>query len=134
MQGWMQLGGFLLMVGITYGPVVGLLELLNLRDRRQSRLLGSLMKELAARHFSGRIAVHVHCALLSRHSVVRLDMRACSPDEIWQAIARLSRRLPPAVRLRVDGIVDPECPSPVTLTIPNTPRLPCPPQPSAVIG
>lgn len=134
MQGLMQLGGLILMVGITYGPVVGLLELLNLRDRRRSWLLGSVMKELAARHFSGRIAVHVHCALLSRRSVVRLDMRGCSRDEIWQALARLSRSLPPAVRLRVDGIVDPECPAPVTLTIPNARCLSSPPQPSAVTG
>ena len=112
MEGLMQLGGFLLIVGITYGPVVGLLELLNLRDRRRSRLLGSVMKALAARHLSGRIAVHVHCALLSRRSAVMLDMRACSRDEIWDAIGRMSRNLPSRVRLVVDGTMDPQVPAP----------------------
>jgi hypothetical protein len=134
MEGLMQLGGLVVMVGVTYGPVVGLLELLNLRDGRRSRLLASVMKELAARHFSGRIAVRVHCALLSRRSVVRLDMQACSPDEIWQALARLSRRLPPIVRLRVDGIVDPECPTLVTVAVPSRHHLTCPSQSSAVTG
>lgn len=133
MEGLMRFGGLVLMVGMTYAPVIGLLELLNFRDRRESRLLGSVMKELAARHFSGRIAVHVHCALLSRRSVVKLDMRACSHDEIWLTVARLSRTLPPTVRLRVDGVVDPQCRAPVTLAVPGR-RLARPSQPYAVTG
>jgi hypothetical protein len=134
MESLMQLGGFLLVVGITYGPVVGLLELLNLRDRRQSRLLGRVMKELPAGEFGGRLAVQVRSALLSRRSVVTLDMRACSRDEIWQTVARLSRSLPAGIRLVVDGTVDPSCPSPVTLAVPGRRRLACPSQPSPVTG
>jgi hypothetical protein len=132
MEGLMQFGGLVLMVGMTYAPVVGLLELLNLRDRRESRLLGTVMKELAARHFSGRIAVRAHCALLSRRSVVRLDMRACWHDEIWLTVARLSRTLPPAARLLVDATVDPQCPAPVTLAVPSQRPFAYPSQPFAV--
>lgn len=134
MQALMQLGGLVLMVAMTYAPVVVLLGLLNLRDRRQSRLLGNVMKELPAREFGGRLAVQVRSALLSRRGVVTLDMRACSRDEIWEAVARLCRSLPPAVRLLVDGTVDPQCPAPVTLAIRSRRPLACPSQPSAVTG
>jgi len=132
MEALMQVGGLALVIGMTYGPVVALLGLLNLRDHRQSRLLGSVMKELRAREFDGRLAVKVRCALLSRRSVVTLDMRTCSRDEMWQALARLSRSLPPTVRVLVDGTIDPRFPAPVTLAIPGRRPLACPSQPSAV--
>jgi hypothetical protein len=132
MEALIQVGGLVLMVGMTYGPVVALLGLLNLRDHRQSRLLGSVMQWFPPREFGGRLAVHVRCALLSRRSVVTLDMRACSREEIWQAVARLSRNRPPAVRALVDGTIDPRFPAPITLAIPGRRPLACPSQPSAV--
>jgi len=107
MEALMQVGGLVLMVGMTYGPVVALLGLLNLRDHRQSRLLGSVMQRLPRRDFGGRLAVHVRCALLSPRGVVTVALRACSRDEVWEAVARVSRSLPPQVRLVVDGIADP---------------------------
>ena len=118
MEGLTQLGGLVLTVGMTYGPVVALLGLLNLRDRRQSRLLGSVVQELPRGQFGGRLAVQVRSALLSPRSVVTLDMRACLCDEIWQAVARLSRSLPAGVRLVVDGTVDPHCPAPAPSRLP----------------
>ncbi|MCI0370456.1 MAG: hypothetical protein L0214_03530 [candidate division NC10 bacterium] len=132
MEALMQVGGFVLMVRMTYGPVVALLGLLNLRDHRQSRLLGSVMQWFPPREFGGRLAVQVRCALLSPRSVVTLDMRACSREEIWQAVARLSRSLPPGVRVLVDGTIDPQCPAPVTLAIPGRRPLARPSHPSAV--
>ncbi|HEV8662517.1 MAG TPA: hypothetical protein VGT06_05145, partial [Candidatus Methylomirabilis sp.] len=62
------------------------------------------------------------CALFSPRSVVAVDMRACSRDEIWEAVGRLSRRLPPRVRLVVDGTLDPQCPA--TFTVETTSPLP----------
>jgi len=132
MEGLMHFGGLVLVIGMTYGPVLALLGLLNLRDRRQSRLLGGVMQRLPRREFGGRLAIDVRCPLLSRRSVVTLDMRACSRDEIWQAVTRLSRSFPPGVRLLVDGTVDPQCPEPIRLAIPGRRPLACPSQPSAV--
>ena len=132
MEALMQVGGLVLMVGMTYGPVVALLGLLNLRDHRQSRLLGSVIQRLPRREFGGRLAVQVRCALLSPRSVVTLDMRTCSREEIWQAVARLSRSLPPGVRVLVDGTIDPRFPTLVTLAIPGRRPLARPSQPSAV--
>lgn len=133
-QALMQLGGLVAMIGLTYGPVVVLVALLNRRDRRQSRLLGTVLKELPPREFRGRVAVHVRCALLSRRSVLTLDMRACSPDEIWQAVGRLSRSLPPSVRLVVDGTPDPQCPATFTVEAASPLPLGSPSRPSVATG
>ncbi len=60
------------------------------------------------------IAVQVHCALFSRRSVVTVDMRACSREAVWDAMARLRRALPPEVALRVVSRMDPRLPTPLT--------------------
>lgn len=134
MHALMQLGGLVAMIGLTYAPVVVLLALLNLRDRRQSRVLGTVLKELPRREFGGRVAVHARCALLSRRSVLTLDMRACAREEIWPALARLSRSLPASVRLVVDGTLDPQLPG--TFTVEATSPLPLrqPSRPSVAAG
>lgn len=134
MEALRQVGGLLLGIALTYGPVVGLMALLNLRDRRQSRLYTWAPKELASGHLRGRVAIQVRCALFSPRSVVAVDMRACSRDEIWEAVGRLSRRLPPRVRLVVDGTLDPQCPA--TFTVETTSPLPLrhPSRPSVAIG
>lgn len=119
MDALMQVGGLVLMIGMTYGPVVALLGLLNLRDHRQARLLGSVMQWFPPREFGGRVAIDVRCAVLSPRSVVTLDMRACSHEEIWHVVARLSRSLSPTVRVLVDGTIDPRFPAPVRLAIPG---------------
>jgi hypothetical protein len=134
MQALMQLGGLVLLVGMTYAPVVGLLGLLNLRDRRQSTLLGTVLGQLPWRELRGRLAIHARCALLSRRGLVRLDMRACSRDEIWEAVGRVSRSLPPSVRLVIDGTVDPQFPAAVTVEATGSPPRCHPPRPSVAPG
>ncbi|MBI4412992.1 MAG: hypothetical protein HY576_01310, partial [candidate division NC10 bacterium] len=42
--GLMQLGGLLVVIALTYGPLVALMVLLNLRDRRKSRLHRTVLK------------------------------------------------------------------------------------------
>jgi hypothetical protein len=134
MDGLTQLGGLLLVIALTVGPVVGLLALLNYRDGRESRLLGAVLKHFVRPEVRGRIAIRVRSAVLSPRSVVAIDMRACSRDEVWDAIARLSRSLPSSVHLVVDGTVAPQ--SPATFVVKTgTPRPPgCPARPSVVPG
>jgi hypothetical protein len=115
MLGLMQLGGLLVMIAMTYGPVVGLLGLLNRRDRRESAMLGRVLKQFASPNFRGRIAAEVRCAVFSRRSVVKVNALACSREEIWDAIARLSRSLPPRVRLVIHATGDPDFPGALTV-------------------
>ena len=119
MLGLMQLGGLLAMIAMTYGPVVGLLGLLNRRDRRESAMLGSVLTQFASLNFRGRIAAQVRCALFSRRSVVKVNALSCSRDEIWDALARLSRSLPPRVRLVIHVTGDPEFPPTLTIETPD---------------
>lgn len=133
-QALMQLGGLVAVIGLTCGPVLVLLALLNRRDRRQARLVGTVLKELPRREFGGRVAVHVRCALVSPRSVVTVDMRACSREEIWEAIGRMSRSLPPRVQLVVDGTVDPQVPATFTVEATSRLRLRSPSRPSVAIG
>jgi len=90
---------------LTVGPVFGLMLLLNRRDRRRAALLG-LVWERTPRDLAGLIAVQVRCAVFSSRSMVTVEMQACSRDEIWEAIAPWSPRLPPRARLLVKGTVD----------------------------
>lgn len=115
MLGLMQLGGLLMTIAMTCGPVVGLLGLLNRRDRRESAMLASVLKQFASTNFRGRIAAQVRCALFSRRSVVKVYALAFSREEIWDAIARLSRNLPPRVRLVINATGGPEFPAAVTV-------------------
>ncbi|MGH7394159.1 MAG: hypothetical protein ACREJF_00955 [Candidatus Methylomirabilales bacterium] len=130
----MQVGSLLLVIALTYGPVVGLMALLNLRDRRESAVLGVVLKQLASRDLLGRIAIRIRCALLSPRSVVAIDMRACSRDEIWEAVRRLCQGLPPPARLVVDGRVDPQLPATVTVEATSSPPLCHPRRPSVASG
>lgn len=134
LQGLMQLGGLAGILVLTLGPVVALVELLNLRDRRQLTLLNTVCAQFSAQAVRSDIAVQVHCALFSRRSVVTVDMRACSPDEIWDAIMRLSQRLPPHVRLVVDGTVNRQLPATFTVEATVRPPLCSPSRPSVAIG
>ena len=134
MLGLMQLGGLLAMIAMTYGPVVGLLGLLNRRDRRESAILGSVLTQFASPNFRGRIAAEVRCALFSRRSVVKVNALACSREEIWDAIARLSRSLPSRVRLVIHATGDPELPAAFTVEIPGRQPGCRPPRTSVATG
>ena len=103
-----RLGGLLIGFVMALGPVVLTMGLLNLRDRRESALLGAVLAQLAPRDRRSRVAVRVRCALFWRRGVVSVDLWACSREEIWNLIARLGRALPPRVRLRVRGAMDRE--------------------------
>lgn len=85
---------------ITFRPVMGLIMLLNmLRDRRESYLSFVVYKQLNSPDLRGLITFKTGCALFSWHSTVKVDMRGCSNEQIWDAIKRLSHSLPLYVRL-----------------------------------
>ena len=88
------------------GPVGVLIALLNRRDRREATLLGAVCAQFSAQTVRSDIAIRVRWALLSRRGAVTVDMRACTREEVWEAIARLRSALPPHVRLRLEGTMD----------------------------
>jgi len=101
----MEFSRLLLTAFFTVGPAVGVMLLLNARDRRQEALLET-MWYLSPRDFRHLITIEVRCALLSGRSVAEVDMWGCGRDEIWDAIARWSAGLPPGFRLVVNGSMD----------------------------
>jgi hypothetical protein len=128
----LQLGGFFLVVLFTVGPVLGLLLLLNFRDRRQARLL-VVVWQLTPKALADRIAVQVRCPALMRRPVVTVDMHACSRDEIWEASARWAASLPPPVWLLVRGKADHGLPFRFTVEATRHP-LPRPPLQSSTVA
>jgi hypothetical protein len=100
---------------MTFGPVVVLLSLLNLRDRRAARWREAVLAELPLVELRGLIAIRIRCAVFSRRSLVRIDMLVCTREQVWDAITRLPYILPPYVRLIVSGAVDKQFTSTFTL-------------------
>lgn len=90
-------------------PVLLMLILLNLRDRRAARLRHVVLGPLALPELRGRIAVQIQCALFSRKGAVTVDVLAATRQEVWDVLTLLAHRLPQDVRLRVRGAVEREC-------------------------
>lgn len=106
MEGLMVVGRLIAVLALTVGPPLGWAILLNLRDRRQARLLDAVVAQVSSRDLRGRVAVRVRCGLLSPSSVVSVYVLTESPNEIWEIMTRLSGRLSPQIRLEVTGPVD----------------------------
>ncbi len=125
-----QIVQVLLTFGVVLAPIVGLALLQNCRDRRRAALLDTvwLLTPFALRD---SIAVEVRCSIFSRRGLVAVDMRACSRDEIWEAIARWCPALPPHVRLLVDGRMDGGPPATFTIATACRSALCHRPRPSA---
>jgi hypothetical protein len=90
---------------LAVGPILGVLLLLNRRDRRREALLGTLW-QLTPWDLRSRIAIQARAAVLSSRSIVTVYMPDCSHEEIWEALRRYCPRLPPRTRLLVEGAVD----------------------------
>jgi hypothetical protein len=108
---------------ITFGAVVVLLTLLNRRDRRASRLRHTVLDQLALPELRGRVGMQIQCAVLSRRSVVIVELLAGTPQEVWNVFTRMASRLPPRVRLLVHAAPDPGFSRPFALET-TTGRLP----------
>jgi hypothetical protein len=100
------------MVGVmvSFVLLLGLLGffcvLLNLRDRRRARVLHAVLDQIGTPDLRGRFTVQVRCGLLSPGAAVAIELLACSRNEIWELMARLSQHLSPRVRLEVTGPTD----------------------------
>lgn len=122
MEGTTGVAVLVLVFGLTVGPILGLMLLLNDRDRRQAAALAR-MWDLTPRDLRDVISIQVRTGILSRRSVVTVDMGACSREAIWEAVPRWRAGLGPHVRLLVNGklqggmeaafIVEPACRPPL---------------------
>lgn len=87
------------------GPVVLLIAYLNAYDRRKSMLYVIVLTELNQPHLRGLSTVRVKIRPLWADSVV-VGLENCSREQAWQIIERLSTKVPPHVRVEVNGIRD----------------------------
>ena len=90
---------------VVGGPLMWAMAL-NLRDRRQARLLGTVLAELGGPDLRGRVAVQVRAGLLWAPSLVKIHLFCASRQEIWEILGRLSEHLSGRVRLEVSGPVE----------------------------
>jgi len=89
----------------TIGPVALMLMLMYERDRRKSRLYSSVILELNRPHLRGNFTVKIRSWPFMANSV-RIRFWDCSRDQVWNVIEAVSTKLPPDVRLEVNGITD----------------------------
>lgn len=134
MEALAVLGRAVVVLALTLGMPLVLLTLLNVRDRRQARLLSTVLDQTGSRDLRGSIAVQVRCGVLSRRSVVRVHIVACAPNAVWDIITRLSERLPPQVRLQVTAPVDRHGFATFTVRTIGRHPLPGPSRPSFATG
>jgi hypothetical protein len=106
------LGVLTMLVTLGTAPVA-LAIVLNVRDRREDRLLGTVAPEVS--RMRGIVALRVRCAALWPKSIARLDMWLCKSREMWGTSLRVLERLPSGVRLIVEGPVSGELVARLTL-------------------
>jgi len=87
------------------GPVVFLIICLHLRDQRKSMLYAIVLAELNRPHLRGLYTVRAKIRSLRADTVV-IDLWNCSREQVWQVVERLSTKVPPRVRVEVNGISD----------------------------
>ena len=98
-------GVVLVALVVIGGPLIWAMAL-NLRDRREARLLNAVLAELSGPDLRGRVAIRVRAGLLGIPSMVKVHVLSASRQEIWEILGRLSERLSRRVRLEVTGPVE----------------------------
>jgi hypothetical protein len=98
------LGMLTVLCVVPGGAVVALAMLLNFRDRRQDRLLGTVAPALS--DLRGTVGFRIRCAAFWPTSIVRLDMWLCTPREMWDTSLRVLEQVRPGVRIVVEGPVN----------------------------
>ena len=96
-----------LSLALGLAPVVALIALLNRRDRRARALFTDACSAFSSQALRSDVAIGVRCGILFQRAVVTVDMPLASREEFWDCMTRLRRRLPPRVRLHLDGTVEP---------------------------
>ena len=101
-----EIGSFGLSLALGGGPLavlIGLIALLNRRDRRRAQLLALAAQQLTGEAVRGEIAIEARCPLLAGGGLVRVDVGRLEGGVARQVFARLRQALPPVVRLAVAG-------------------------------
>ncbi len=94
----LQVMGELIGISIIVSPIMILSVLLNDRDRRESKLNSIAMEQVNSRNLRGLVAIETRCAILSRWSVIRVDIWGCSDKQIWEMVRQLSLGLSQVVQ------------------------------------
>jgi hypothetical protein len=97
------------------GPVALLLALLHARDRREAALSTTVLRELNSPDLRGLFSVKAKSRSIGADAVV-VDLWGCSREQVWDAMEKLSVKLPSHVRLEVNGLSDCRMRSAWTLT------------------
>jgi hypothetical protein len=101
------------------GPLALLLLFLHVRDQRESMLVTTVLAELNLPHLRGLSTVKVRSWPLWADMVV-VDLWNCSRDQVWDVMETVANKLPPRVRLEVNGITDCRVRSTWKLTVMRT--------------
>src|SRR5262245_19710133 len=104
-----EIGSLALVLALGSGPVVGLLNLIALLNRRELRQVGLLSMaawQLTGEEMRGDVTIEARCSLLARRGVVWVDVGRLDSRVARQVIERLRQALPPLVRLAVAGAPD----------------------------
>jgi hypothetical protein len=97
------------------GPVVLLIVFLRIRDLREDSLSARVLQELNSPNLRGLYSMEVKSRALGVDTV-KVDLRSCSREQVWDLMERLSVRLPAHVRVEVNGISGSRLNSEWTLT------------------
>ncbi|MEW6264453.1 MAG: hypothetical protein AB1641_15385 [Thermodesulfobacteriota bacterium] len=103
----MRLGLLVLGFSTLLSPLFFLLVFLKNRDRRETGLREIVFKELNSPALRGLYAARIECSWWSGRTLVALDFHDCLNTLIWDAVMRLSLKLPRQVELMVDGLLYP---------------------------
>jgi hypothetical protein len=94
-------------VFVPVAVLLVLFALLNRRDRHQARVFSLVAGQFSGEVLRSDIVIEVRSALLAGSAMVRVDIRH-DGGQVWPAIERLGRTLPPRVRLVVTGAPQPD--------------------------
>jgi len=104
--------GFLFILG----PFVLLIAFLRVRDLREAALSTTVLQELNSPDLRGLFSIEVKSRPIGADTV-KVDLRSCSREQVWDLMERLSARLPAHVRVEVNGISGSRLNSEWTLTV-----------------
>jgi len=104
--------GFLFILG----PFVLLIAFLRVRDLREAALSTRVLQELNSPDLRGLFSIEVKSRPIGADTV-KVDLRSCSREQVWDLMERLSARLPAHVRVEVNGISGSRLNSEWTLTV-----------------
>lgn len=91
--------------GCMLGPIVFVMALRRVRDRREAALALTVLRELNSPDLRGLFSVNVVSRTIGTDSVV-VDLWGCSREQVWDMMEKLSAKLPPHVRVEVNGLRD----------------------------